>query len=50
MIKNNKNEAKFSLQDMKDGSTKATFYTESTASAAAWVSMLNVAKEAAMLS
>lgn len=50
MIKLSKTEAKFSLQDLKDGSTKATFYTEAVASANAWASMLNVAKDAAMLS
>ena len=50
MIKLSKTEAKFSLQDLKDGSTKANFYTEAVASANAWASMLNVAKDAAMLS
>ena len=50
MIKLSKTEAKFSLQDLKDGSTKATFYTEAVASANAWASMLNVAKDTAMLS
>lgn len=49
MIKPSKTEAKFSLQDLKDGSTKATFYTEAVSSANAWASMLNVVKENAML-